>query len=240
MESGITYISIIGISFHNSIMEKHLYIFLDEGGNFDFSINGTRYFTLTSITLLRPFNFYAPLAELKYKLIEEGTNLEYFHACEDMQKVRDQVYNIIQTEISNSLIDSIIVQKRKTNPTLRHIGKFYTKILGYLLQYVCNPQNLKNYDDVIIITDRIPVKKTRNAVEKAIKQTFSLTMSRVGKPYQILHHESKSSFSLQVADYINWAIYRKWDSGDIRSYNLIKHRIRSEFDVFRRGITCYY
>lgn len=221
-------------------MDKHLYIFLDEGGNFDFSINGTKYFTLTSIIHLKPFNFYAPLAALKYKLIEENENLEYFHASEDKQIVRNQVYDIVIPELPNVLIDSIIVEKRKTNPALRDIGKFYSKMLGYLLQYVCAPRNLNSYDNIIVITDRIPVNKIRNAVEKAIKQTFSLTMSNIGKPYQILHHESKASFALQVADYINWAIYRKWDSGDTRSYDLIKNRIRSEFDVFRRGNTCYY
>ncbi len=32
-----------------------LYIYLDEGGNFDFSANGTKYFTLTSVTTVRPF-----------------------------------------------------------------------------------------------------------------------------------------------------------------------------------------
>ncbi len=221
-------------------MNKSLYIFLDEGGNFDFSINGTKYFTLTSLTLSRPFNFYAPLAALKYELIEKGLDLEYFHACEDIQAVRNQVFEIIVNKLSAVLIDSIIVEKRKTNPILRDVSKFYAKMLGYLLQYVCYPVNLANWDEIVVITDRIPVNKTRNAVEKAIKTTFAEMMATIKKPYQILHHESKSSFSLQIVDYINWAIYRKWDSGDTRSYDLIKHRIRSEFNVFRRGETCYY
>jgi hypothetical protein len=220
-------------------MGNPLYIFLDEGGNFDFTANGTKYFTLTSIALPNPFILYAPLATLKYKLIGENIDLEYFHACEDKQIVRNQVYNIIMPEISNILIDSIIVEKRKTNPALRDMGKFYTKTLGYLLQYVCWPPNLSKYSNIVIITDRIPVNKTRKAVEKAIKETFS-SLNNTEKPYQILHYDSKSSLALQVVDYINWAIYRKWDSGDIRSYNLIKHRIRSEFDIFERGDTCYY
>ncbi len=32
-----------------------LYLFLDEGGNFDFSPAGTRYLTLTAVTATRPF-----------------------------------------------------------------------------------------------------------------------------------------------------------------------------------------
>jgi hypothetical protein len=45
---------------------------------------------------------------------------------------------------------------------------------------------------------------------------------------------------LQVADYCCWAIQRKWERGDMRLYELIASKIRSEFDVFRLGTTVYY
>lgn len=35
-----------------------LYIFLDEGGNFDFSTGGTKYFTITALSKERPFEAY--------------------------------------------------------------------------------------------------------------------------------------------------------------------------------------
>ncbi len=46
--------------------------------------------------------------------------------------------------------------------------------------------------------------------------------------YRILHHDSKSNIELQIADYMNWAIYRKWDRKDLRSFNLIRGVIREE------------
>jgi hypothetical protein len=36
-------------------MEKFLYIFLDEGGNLDFSSGGTEFFIVTSLAKERPF-----------------------------------------------------------------------------------------------------------------------------------------------------------------------------------------
>lgn len=62
-----------------------LYIFLDEGGNLDFSTNGTRYFTISTITKIRPFALDSDLLALKYDLLEEGLDLERFHASEDKQ-----------------------------------------------------------------------------------------------------------------------------------------------------------
>jgi len=89
-----------------------------------------------------------------------------------------------------------------------------------------------------VITDRIPVAKKRQAVEKAVKMTLT-DMLPSGASYRLLHHDSKSNFDLQIADYCNWAIYRKWDRKDDRSYQRIKPAISSEFEIFRSG-TCYY
>lgn len=215
-------------------------MFLDEGGNFDFSTNGTSHFTITAVTVTRPFSFDTSLGSLKYDLIEGGLDIEYFHASEDKQKVRDLVFRVIRENIPNMSIDTVVVDKRKTNPNLRDIAKFYPKMLGYLMQYVCEERNLKGCIGIVIITDIIPVEKKRRAVEKAIKTTLAPIMKSTKKPYQLLHHDSKSSFGLQVADYCNWAIYRKWTRDDVRSYELVRAGIRDEFDIFKTGNTYYY
>ncbi|MBN2019196.1 MAG: DUF3800 domain-containing protein [Sedimentisphaerales bacterium] len=217
-----------------------LYIFLDEGGNFDFSSNGTKKFTITAVSMTRPFTFYEAFTSLKYDLIEEDLDLEYFHAAEDRQNVRGKVFEIISDHLPNIRIDTVVVDKRKTNPSFREVDKFYPKMLGYLLRYLCTPENLSKYSAVIVTTDAIPVKKKRKAVEKAIKIVLSEVMKPIGKHYRVLHHASKSGFGLQVADYCNWAIYRKWEIQDMRSYGLINSRIKSEFDIFESGQTLYY
>jgi len=95
---------------------KSLFIFIDESGNFDFSPNGTKYFVLSSVsTLTLPGK--ERLEEIKYKLMKNGINLEYFHATEDRQMVRNQVYDFIE-KLDDIEIDSVIVQKNKANPSL--------------------------------------------------------------------------------------------------------------------------
>jgi Protein of unknown function (DUF3800) len=58
--------------------------------------------------------------------------------------------------------------------------------------------------------------------------------------WRVLHHPSHCNFDLQIADYCSWAIFRKWNNGDCRSYDLIKSAIRKEFDIFARGSKYYY
>ena len=218
---------------------QYLYVFLDEAGDFNFSLTGTRFFTFTTITKTRPFSWDAPLMSLKYDLIEVGLDIEYFHAAEDRQAVRDQVFAIISNNLTNLRIDSLIVEKRKTGFALQALEKFYPSMIGYLLRYVLDPRNLKDFAEVIVITDSIPVSRKREAIEKAVKQTLS-RMLPAGTKHRILHHASKSCVGLQIADYCNWAIFRKWERQDLRSYELIRSGLRSEFDIFKSGARLYY
>jgi hypothetical protein len=219
--------------------KRFLYLFLDEAGDFDFSPGGSKYFMMASVTRERPFGDYSNFIDLKYGLVEQGMDIEYFHASEDRQAVRDQVFDIIQRNLTGMRIDAVIVEKRKSDPALREEARFYPRILGYLLRYVLEHHALEQYAAVIVFTDRIPVKGKRKAVEKAIKTVLSNMLPKTAR-YRLMHHDSKSNFQLQIADYCNWAIYRKWSRRDLRSYELIKAAVRSEFDIFRTGKTFYY
>lgn len=216
-----------------------LYVFLDEGGNLDFSLSGTKFFTLTSVTKRRPFALDGHLLSLKYDLLEEGLELDRFHASEDRQHVRNRVFENIANNLESLRIDCIVVEKRKTQPQLQTEETFYALMLGYLLKHVFKNTSSERYSQVIVTTDTLPLKSKRVAFEKAIKKTLVAMLPPLTK-YKVLHHDSRSSMSLQVADYCNWAILRKWNSGDARSYEIVKKGIKSEFNIFQTGETFYY
>ena len=218
---------------------KFLYVFLDEAGNLDFSPNGTRYFTLSSVTKERPFHAYRELAELRYDFVEAGLNIEYFHASEDSWTVRHRVFDVIERNLGRSRVDSLIVDKRKTEPSIRPVERFYPRMLGYLLRDVLGNRDLQMYSEVIVFTDRIPVQRKREAVEKAVKVALATMLPQTMR-FRLLHHDSKSSFDLQIVDYCNWAIYRKWDRGDVIAYNRIRTAVLSEFDIFHSETRLYW
>lgn len=211
-----------------------LYVFLDEGGNLDFSPTGTRYFTLTLVTKERPFNAFQSLVNLRYDFIEEGLDIEYFHATEDRQAVRNKVFRTITEELSEVTIDCMVVEKAKTIPPLQVAERFYPHMLGRLLKYVLERSLSKRHREVVIFTDRIPVKRKLKATEKAIKTTLKAMLPN-SAAYRVYHHASMSNVYLQVADYCNWAILRKWTRNDLRSYRLIERMIRSEFEIFKNA-----
>ena len=139
---------------------RTLYIFVDESGNMDFSPNGTKYFTLTALSIIRPFVINEPLLNLKYNLWEKGIEFEYFHATEDNYATRKEVFEIISRSSSKMVIDSIIVEKCKTHPFLHDNAKFYKKIFKILLDYIL-VRYRGEFSQVVIVTDQIPIKKKR-------------------------------------------------------------------------------
>ena len=220
-------------------MPKCLYVYLDEAGNFDFSEKGTRYLMLGSVALERPFGFHTLLAELRFDLLEQGLDIERFHASDDKQATRNLVFGVIRECLPTLRIDATIAEKRKTGPALRADDQSYPKMLGYHLRYLLGQIRIAEYQRVVVVTDTLPIQSKRKLIEKAVKQTLA-DMLPSDVPYQVLHHDSRSALGLQVADYCTWAIYRKWDRGDERSYKVIEPAVRSEFDIFRTGTRWYY
>lgn len=220
--------------------KRHYYIFLDEGGNLDFSSSGTKYFTLSSISMCRPFVGTDDLISLKYDILEEGLDLSYFHATEDKQVVRSRVFSAIQKHLANYRIDSLLIEKAKTGPALQTDTEFFPRMLGhYLLPYVIARLPKNSFDELVVMTDTIPIHKKRKIIEKTIKETLTRELPATVS-YKLLHHPSMSCMGLQIADYCNWAIYRKWTNNDLRSYDIIKRAVKSEFDIFRTGTRYYY
>ena len=226
---------------------RTLFIFIDESGNFDFSSKGTKYFILSAVSTLNPLGK-ERLEEIKYDLMKNGTNLEYFHATEDKQVVRNKVYSFIEN-LKDIEIDSVIAQKNKTNPSLyisekkkkpKKGEKLYTLALQTLLQYIFRRyNNSAKVDRVVIVLSSIFDVNKRELIKKTIKIYLKQIFSN---PFYLYFHQNRSDKNTQIADYCCWAIYRKWTDGEIRPYSAVNkgNKIKSEFDIFKTGKTIYY
>lgn len=209
-------------------MSNCAYIFLDESGNFDFSPSGTRYLVLTSVGMCRPFPASDRLDDYKYECIEQGTDIECFHCYHDRKNVRKAVFDVIAAHLDDLRIHCLVVEKAKTDPALRETSRLYKWMLGYLLRRALSGELHAGADEVIVITDTIPVSKKRKAIEKSIQ----LAAARKQLPklkYRILHHQSRSHYGLQIADYCCWAVFRKWQRGEHSWYDRIRPAMRGEF-----------
>lgn len=221
-----------------------LYIFVDESGNFDFSKTGTKYFVLTSFSSFEPFYNRDKILYLKYDLWENNLGLEYFHASEDKNSVREKVFLFINTLTNYIKIDSVIIQKNKANPSFykneskNEKGRnIYELSLKCLLKYIFKRGENIIIDKIIIILNSIFEYNKRELILKTIKNFLKENFKI---PFEIYFFDSKSDLNCQIIDYICWAIFRKWEKEEFIYHNYIKHMIKSEFDMFEKGENVYY
>lgn len=211
-------------------MIRCAYIFLDESGNLDFSSSGTRYFVLTSVSMERPFSMYDALDGYRYDCIESGASIEYFHCYNDRRTVRNAIFKMIADHLDGMRVDCLVVEKAGTSAAMREDTRFYPAALGHLLSMVVPAEtDSGRAEEVIVIADTIPVNKRRRSVEKAVRTTLSRMLPRV--KYRVLHHQSRSHYGLQLADYCCWAAFRKLERGDGTWYDRIKPAVRNEFRI---------
>jgi hypothetical protein len=69
-------------------------------------------------------------------------------------------------------------------------------------------------------------------LDEAIQDVVSQVIGYRSLQRQAISCSSRSEPCLQVADYCCWAIQRKWERHDDRSYILLKDKIESEYRLF--------
>jgi hypothetical protein len=214
------------------------YIFADECGNFDFSskAGASRYFILVTITV-ETCAVGHQILELRRELAFRGVGLDReFHAATDEQKVRDEVFAaIVKTPLR---VDAVILEKSKTYPYVRSTEERFYKTAWHQHMKFVAPRVVSPGDELLVVSASIGTNKKRHLFHAAVSDVLR-QVSPTAKA-QVASWNATSDPCLQVADYCAWAIQRKWERGDLRSYELIKPFILSEFDLFALGKTRHY
>jgi hypothetical protein len=214
------------------------YVFADEAGCFTFERkpNVSRYFILCTVTMADHAVAHDLLSLRRY-LAWQGVELnDYFHATADSQAVRDKVFETILAH--NFRVQATIMEKSKAQPHIRSSKSRFYKY-GWFYQFKHGTKySLPAFKNTLITAASIGNKKEKLSFLSAINDVMGQTMAI--NPWKTDFRSAASDGCLQVADYCAWAIQRKWERNDLRSYDLIRDRISYEYDLWSRGTTHYY
>lgn len=214
------------------------YIFGDEAGNLDFKVGhgASNYFIVCS-TIMPDCEVGEDLLRLRRDLAWDGIALEStFHATEDKQLVRDEVYRLLSGV--DFRIDATIFEKRKTQPRISKNKEYFFKLCWYTHFKHVVPQVIGTKDQFLAVIASFGTKKRRKIIRVGLEDVMAQTSPSTD--WEVAFWPAESDPCLQVADYCTWAIQRKWERGDDRSYSLIKGKIATEYDYFQWGSKYYY
>ena len=217
-----------------------LFLFADEAGCFNFSKNprASKYYIVCTITCTSCAELGANLLTLRRDLIWEKAPIrEYFHASEDKQVVRDRVFALLQKE--NFQIQATIIEKSKAMPKIRPTNeRFYQYGWYYHMQYAA-PKFIGNNSEFHITTASVGTHKGQVAFSNAVNDVTQQTI-KGNRVWRTNFCRSVADPCLQAVDYCTWAIQKKWETGDTRSFDLIKDKMLHEADMFANGTKHYY
>lgn len=215
------------------------FVFADEAGCpvFSRTKGASKYFILCTLVCDHA-NHGNELLALRRQLAWEGLHLDadQFHATEDPEIIRQRVYALLAGLKLNA--DVTIFEKSKAHPNKYHTQEGFYKFAWYFhFKHVARNRIVPG-EDVLIQAASIGTKKGRilfrNALNDVVQQVLPTSK------WQTTFWSSSSDPCLQMADYIAWAVQRKYERSDNRHYALIAHHIRSEFDIFQDSKTHYF
>lgn len=214
------------------------FIFSDEAGCFVFERNNraSRYFLVCTVSL-PDCSIGDGLLELRRDMVWRGLPVgEEFHATEDKDVVRDEVYAYLAQH--DFRVDATLLEKSKAQPQTRVTPeRFYKTAWFYHFKHV-GPSLLKDKTEAHITAAALGTKRGQAVYTSAVNDVLQQTVQR--QQWATCFPRAVADPCLQVADYCAWAIQRKWERNQTKWYDVLRPKIESEYDLWKVGTKHYY
>ena len=217
---------------------SRLYIFADEAGDFAFkrAPNVSRYFIVCTVTS-HSCAASEEIQDLRRQLAWEGHRLgDYFHATTDLQLVRDRMFDLICRHDFG--IQATIMEKTKADPKVRPSNHRFYQYGWYFHFKYAMARHVRPNQEILVTAASVGTKKGQVVFTDAVNDVLRQTIKR--KLWRTAFWPCATDPMLQMTDYCTWALQRKWERNDTRSYDRIKDRITYEYDLWSRGTVHHY
>jgi len=209
------------------------FIYIDEAGDFDFTSGGTEHFVMTCMVTKEPCSIAAGLLKVRYKTISDlkaitkrSEKYYSFHASNDLQYIRDEVFQILHRCRRNFQTFAVVLNKANLKSQHKVDSHVYASAFTQLIDIAFRHSSLvATSKAVVVVTDSIPVQKRKDTVRAQLKQCLKRWAAGHKKSYQLFHHQSANELNLQAVDYLSWALFRKWERGDMRSFDIVSESV---------------
>jgi Protein of unknown function (DUF3800) len=220
-------------------------LFLDESGkpevfnnqgnkNLVLLGNASKFLILCSVSTFEQLSIQQQINEFRLSLLKDDQlkhlftstySLSDFHAYLDYPIIRKR-FLIFVTSLSNIKIDIVVAEKLKLPLVFQqHPNSMYGVLSGLLLadNLDCNCE--------IIFSRKDTKLRLQKEIEIEVEKTRLTLNSRNNLPTDVkinyLHNPHHTHGCLQIADYIAYAVFQKYENNKEELYEIIKDKINS-------------
>lgn len=206
------------------------HIFLDESGDLGFKPQSSKWFIFTIVLT----NDHKKI-EKTIKNIRKGLRKKYklkeLHAYHADSTTKHRMLKKL-SELDDLKVLCIILNKKKVYIDLQNQkNHLYNFTANILLDRLHNKNIIKIDEPISLYIDKKDTNKfIRENFEKYLKD--NLVKRRNNGKVEIRIKASHTEKCLQAVDFVSWAIFRKYESGDYEYYEDIKGKIIEESLLF--------
>lgn len=200
-----------------------IYIYLDESGDLGFDEKSSNHIVIALLITKNPLNVERCIKRIRQrKLKKKLKELPEIKFNKSNDFIRENTLLCLTKE--HIELAYIVLDKDRVSPSRQnHKQKIYNFITSQLMRSLPyeNTTKLK-----LIVDKRISNKVIRTDFDQYVRE-------KTGFQVDISHENSEYNKCLQATDFIAGAIFRKYESGDCRFYDLIKDRIKISEHLLR-------
>ncbi len=148
--------------------------------------------------------------------------------------IRDRVFK----ELANHdfSVQATVLEKSKAYPRVRTTDHLFYQYGWFYHFKNTAPKVIKDgVSELHVTAASIGTKNRQTAFSTAVNNVVQQVLRSGEKKHRTNFCPAMADPCLQAADYCTWAIQRRWEGRDVRSYDLIKERINHEFDLWAHG-----
>ena len=154
-----------------------------------------------------------------------------FHAANDPQVVRNRVFEIICENLESLAVHVLVLEKSRVHEHLRTDSWLYEKLYYFTTKSILTRSTwATGAQGVRQLIDHTEDNRLRKDSVRGIRKAEAEVEAKSRS--EIYHTTSFAHPFLQLADYFCWAVYRKYENDDDRSYRLIEKAIENEWRLF--------
>ena len=202
---------------------RERYVFIDESG--DLGEKGSKYFVITAIWVDKPELFDRLIKNLRrYKFKKVLKKAQELKANKSSPELREQVLKKVN-EIEDVRGQAVILDKKKL------FSKYLKKDKNKLYNYVCGVLA----STMSVDSKRLIIRIDRSKGRQALRDDFNGYICRKCKEgkwnreVKVYHSWSQSWPGLQIADFVSWAVFNKYEYENDYYFRIIEKKVNINF-----------
>ncbi len=206
------------------------YIFLDESGDLGFKETSSKWFLFTIALTSESRSLERVTKKIWRNLRRKHKRMGELHAYHADNITRSRMLKSL-SEIDDLKIMCVILNKQKIYVDLQNQKNYlYNYTANVLLERLHISGAIKEKEPIHLYIDSRDTKKSLK--ENFLDYLTNSMKKRRDCHFDVQLHSSHENKSLQAVDFMSWAIFRKYERGDYKFYEIIKSKIVDERLLF--------